>query len=420
MLVEKLKDEGTPYYIVLHDLHKAGILFDDKLSVFFGNIFEEETYSRLNIATAKMVFANQDAITNAHIALVIRQISDIPIVALIEDENSRTILEKAGCTHILPVKALLGESLSNRTMAGGLKSSVVGNFDKFEIAKIPVYSTAFQGKSISSLKITEDTNVKIVGIWERSDFLLPEPDFILTKSSILVLMGENKELLELNASLSICNPNNNPIIIIGCGAVGLSVAKDFDKNNVPYIIVDKEEGVYNLEKGTFLKGDASKPGVLEAAGIANAPSVAITTNDDGINSYLTIYCRLLNKDICIISRANYDKNLNSLYKAGADFVVPYNMIGSNMVYNIIHQRNLILRTEGLSIFKYKVSRALDHKTLKKSNIRGFTQCNVICLRRNDKLDFDIKDSTILYQDDILFLIGTTDQEHKFFNIFGDK
>ncbi len=420
-LIEKLKEEGTPYYIVVHDIHKAETLFDDKLSVFFGSVFDEETYRRLNISTAKLVFANQDAVTNSHIALVVRQVSDIPIVALIEDEGSRLVLKKAGCTYVLPVKHILGKSVSNRTMSGSLKTSTVGNFDQFEIANIPVYATPFQNKKIDDLMITENTNVKIVGVWERTNFKPPEPNTVLTKSSILVLMGEKEELFELNSCLSIYHPINIPIIIIGGGAVGLAVAQDLDKKNVPYILVDKNDIDIDVElkNGSFLKGDPLETSVLEEAGISSAPSVAITTNNDEINNYLTIYCRMLNKEICIISRANYEKNLNSLYKAGADFVVPYNMLGSNMVYNIIHQRNLILRTEGLSIFEYKISKKLAKKTVLKSKIRKYTQCNIICIKRNKETIYEIKKSTILNLNDILCVIGTTEQEHKFFKIFGD-
>ncbi len=417
MLVEKLRDEKMPYYFVEHDLHKAETLFDDKMSVCFGNVFEEDTYKRLNIGAASMVFANQDDVTNAHLAVVIRQISDIPIAALVEEEHSRKILENAGCTHILPVKRLVGKSLSNKTMSGSLKSNVVGDFDDYEIAKVPVFSTPFEGKRISELKITENTNVGIVGIWERADFLPPNHEFVLTKSSILVLMGAKDEIFDLDECLSIYHPTDRPIIIIGGGAVGLSVAHDLDKKGASYVLIDKNEVFAKLEKGLFIKGEASKPGVLESAGIANAPSVVITTNDDGINNFLTIYCRMLNNDICIICRANYEKNLNSLYKAGADFVTPYNMIGSNMLYNIIHRRNLILRTEGLSIFEYNIPHALVGKTLKQSGIREAVGCNVICLRRGGETLYDVKNYTQLNSGDIICMIGTTDQEHKFFSVF---
>lgn len=416
-LVAKLQEEEIPYYIVEHDLQKAETMFDDKLSICFANLFEEETYERLNISFAKVVFANQDVVTNTHITLAIRQLSDIPIITLIEEEHTAKVLKQAGATHILNVKGLLGESLSNRTMAGSVKSSFVGNFDKFEIAKVPVYSTPFEGQTISSLKITENTNVRVVGVWERSDFLPPEPDFTLTKSSILILMGEKSEHLGLDECLSIYHPINKPIIIIGGGTVGLSVAKDLDKKDAPYVLIDKNDIQAKLKKGRFVKGDATKPGVLETAGISDTPSVAITTNEDGINNYLTIYCRMLNNDTCIICRANYEKNLNSLYMAGADFVVPYNMIGSNMVYNIIHQRNLILRTEGLSIFEYKVLDSLNGKTLDNSEIRESTGCNVICLRRNNKTIYNIGYNTTLHLNDIICIIGTTDQEHKFFKVF---
>ena len=61
--------------------------------------------------------------------------------------------------------------------------------------------------------------------------------------------------------------------------------------------------------------------VLEAAGIDDAGAILITTHDDNVNVYLTRYCRGLRPDARIVSRSKLDRNVSTLYRAGADAVL---------------------------------------------------------------------------------------------------
>jgi voltage-gated potassium channel Kch len=72
-----------------------------------------------------------------------------------------------------------------------------------------------------------------------------------------------------------------------------------------------------------LPGDASDRRLLERAGIDRASSVLLTTNDDGVNIYLTVFCRRLNPSLRIVSRVTHERNLEAIHRAGADFVLSY-------------------------------------------------------------------------------------------------
>ena len=48
--------------------------------------------------------------------------------------------------------------------------------------------------------------------------------------------------------------------------------------------------------------------VLNDAGIKDATSVLVTTHDDAVNVYLTLYCRRLRPDMLILSRSTLDRN----------------------------------------------------------------------------------------------------------------
>ena len=412
-LVEKLRLTNRPFIFVEQDASKAESLHEAGLPVVCSELSEKETYRNLNIDSANMVFANQLDVINSHIALTVRGISDIPIIALAEVSASVDILEFAGCNYVLPVKEILGKYLVNRCMAGAIHSNTLGKFEKLDIVEFPVYGTPFLGKAVSSLKIKDITGVEIIGIWERGNFFPPDPEYILTTRSILLLIGEKENLEELDTLMAIYFLSDKPIVVIGAGGVGLSVVRELDKKETPYSLVDVKECKQALAKGRFIRGDAKERSVLEEAGILEASTAVITTNDDGTNGYLTLYCRSLNKKLRIVTRANLDRNQNAIHKAGADFVVSYTMIGASLVNNILQKGDLTILIEGLHIFRYKSPRVLIGKTIAQANISAMTGCNIIALDMNGKIINFPRPTIVLGKDDTIIMMGNMEQEHEF-------
>src|SRR5690606_37373781 len=96
-----------------------------------------------------------------------------------------------------------------------------------------------------------------------------------------------------------------PILIIGGGRVGKATGKALAARGLDYRIVERiPERIRDPEK--YILGDAAELEVLEKAGIREAPTILITTHDDDMNIYLTIYCRRLRPDAQIISRAGLE------------------------------------------------------------------------------------------------------------------
>jgi Trk K+ transport system NAD-binding subunit len=269
------------------------------------------------------------------------------------------------------------------------------------------------GQKISELKIRETLGINIVGIWERGRFSTPMPDNILTPKSVLLLMGAKDKLLEFDAYMSIYFPADKPIVIIGAGRVGIYVAHELDKKKISYTIVDTIDCNEKLEMGRFVKGDAKEREVLEEAGIMEAPTAVLTTSDDGTNGYLTLYCRALNEKLRIVSRAIFTKNIDTIHKAGADFVVSYSMIGTSIVNNILQKQNLNMLAEGLHIFRHKTPLSIVGQTIAQSKIASLTGCNIIAINRNDELIDSPHFSTVLGAEDVLVMIGNMGQEESF-------
>ena len=125
----------------------------------------------------------------------------------------------------------------------------------------------------------------------------------------------------------------------------------------------------SIDPEKLIAGDAANHGVLLAAGIMEAPAVAITTHDDDTNIYLTTYCRNLRPDIQIITRATLERNVQILHRAGCDFVMSYASMGANMIVNILRHGDIVMLAEGVDVFKVKLPPSLSGKRLSETAIR---------------------------------------------------
>ena len=145
-LVERLAEERIPYFVIEPDPIRAGQLFSDRVAVLAGENDNRATYERALAATARMVLANCEDTTNTNITLTVREVApEVPVAAVVEEEDSVDVLELSGATAVLPLKHQLGDYLANRVDAGRLEAHVVGEFKGLQIAELPVRDTMFAG-----------------------------------------------------------------------------------------------------------------------------------------------------------------------------------------------------------------------------------------------------------------------------------
>ena len=129
-----------------------------------------------------------------------------------------------------------------------------------------------------------------------------------------------------NELFCIYKVSNAPVVIIGGGGVGMEAARTLVEQGIDYRIVEKD-AIQAQKLDNCIVGNAADFEVLKRAEIMNALTVIITTHDDDINVYLTVYCRRLNPEIQIISRVTQERNIATLHRAGADFVMSYASMG---------------------------------------------------------------------------------------------
>jgi Trk K+ transport system NAD-binding subunit len=163
----------------------------------------------------------------------------------------------------------------------------------------------------------------------------------------------------------------------------------------------------------YVTGDAADRDVLEEAGLAQADAILVTTHDDDINVYLTRYCRGLRPDVRIVSRARLDRNVTTLYRAGADAVLSYAGTGSATIWNHFRSDETLLVAQGLHVFRTAVPNELAGQTLAEAHVRRRTGCNVVAVERNGELMANPDATVPLPSDGDLVLVGTNDAEARF-------
>ena len=383
-LIERLELSGVPAYLIEPDPEVAMTLHDAGTRVVAGNIDSAETYRAAGASRARLVLANASDTVNSNIVLTAREISEtLPIVALAEVMDSIDVLELSGATHVLPLTHRLGEHLANRVSAGTARVNTIGKFHDLALAEFPVHNTPLEGRTVSEIGLREATGITIVGIWKHGQL---EPAFADTQLSPYcspVVIGTTPQIEELNEQLVIYDANPNPVLVIGGGKVGRAAARALKRREIPVHMVERdvslEARIADIPDQLFL-GDAADREVLDQAGIAEAPSVLLTTHDDAMNVYLTVYCRKLNPDARILTRVTHERNVEAIQRAGADFVLSYSSFGAQTVFSIVRDRELVVLGEGVDLFHMPLPTSLHGKTLAEAEIGARTGLNVIAIR----------------------------------------
>lgn len=416
-LIEKLRQYQYPYVLLVADLAEALNLHDLGYKVMLGDLDSPTTYQRARVESALLVVSTGTDHLNANIAATVREISEtVPIITTANNAASVDVLKLAGSTSVIQLGEMMGQSLARRVADGETLAHVIGQFDDLLIAEAIVRDTPLVGKTLRDNQLRQSAGVHVLGIWSRGTFQPADAELVITEDTVLVLAGGEEHIENYNRQFRSYSPPNAPVVIIGGGRVGKATGKALGARGLDYRIVEKApDRIRDHEK--YVLGDASEIEVLERAGIREASTLIITTHDDDMNIYLTIYCRRLRPDIQIISRAGLDRNIATLHRSGADFVMSYASMGANAVINLIGRDNILMVAEGLDLFEVEIPDALEGQTIAESGIRRKTGCSVIAMRQDGhmKVAFDLHQP--LPADTRIILVGTPEAEKRFLELY---
>ena len=407
----------VPYVVLVEDVDEAGRLHDEGRNVMVGPLDDPATYQRARVQHAAMVVATRDDQTNTNIAFTVREIA--PEVAIVASANSPAavdILEIAGADNVVQLGEILGASMAARALGLGGHSHVIGEFVGLRIAEAGVVGTDLVDRTLEEAGLRERFNVGLIGVWDRGDFEIATAGTRLRESSLLLLAGTSEQLGRFDDRYAVDSPDAPKAVIIGGGRVGRAAGHALAGEGVDYAIVEQlaereRDGV------RYVIGDAADRGVLTSAGIDDADAVLITTHDDNVNVYLTRYCRGLRPDVRIVSRSRLDRNVSTLYRAGADSVLSYAATGSTAIWNELRRDETLLIAHGLHVFRSPIPNELVGKTLAETHVYRRTNCNVVAVDSGDRIIANLDAHEPLPADCELLLVATNEAKAQFTEVF---
>jgi hypothetical protein len=84
----------------------------------------------------------------------------------------------------------------------------------------------------------------------------------------------------------------------------------------------------------------------------------------------------------IVSRITYERNVEAIHRAGADFVLSYTSLGVEAVLSILRGHDLVLLGEGVELFSIPVPASLADRPLRESGIGSKTGLSVVAHARH--------------------------------------
>ena len=417
-LVKLLTAAGVEAYVVVADPAEATPLLDANYRVMVGPLDDPATWRAARVDQAALVATTGSDTTNTNVTFTIRETgATLPIVATASADASVDILELAGCTRVLKLGQMLGEAFARRVLGRDGRTRIVGEFDDLFIAEAAVAGTNLAGRTLAEARLREEAGLNAVGVWQRGMFEPARPETRLETGSVLVLAGSREQLARYDELHGAADAAAGLTLVIGSGRVGRGVAAALAAEGLDCRVIDRDAARLR-DPARSVVGDAADHEVLERAGIRTCSAVVITTHDDDVNVYLTLYCRKLRPDVQILSRSNRERNVSTLHRAGADFVMSYATTGATAISNLLKRVDILLVAEGLHVFRLDTPPALVGRCLAETDIRRATGCTVIAIGLHDHFDPNPDALRKLEAGSELVLIGDVEAESRFIERFG--
>jgi voltage-gated potassium channel len=412
-LIARCNRSGVPYVVIVPDLAEALALFDRGYQVLVGDLDDPNTYRAARVGSASLVSTTRNDTSNTNIVFTVRESNArVPIVATASASASVDILELAGCDRVLQLGEMLGEAMAERVLGDDGRSHVVGRFGELLIAEANAAGTPLVSHTIAEAALRSRYRVTAVGVWERGRFRSVGPDTPVTDNTTLILAGSRDQLDTYDAAFATGRDVDTRVIVVGGGRVGRAACRAVERAGLDPVIIERvAERV--RDPARYVHGDAAELAVLRQAGIDRASAVLITTHNDDVNVYLTLYCRRLRPRLQVISRANLDRNVTTLHRAGADAVLSYASMGAMALWNTLGLNDTLVVAEGLDVFRVAMPADLAGRTLRQTNVTARTGCTIVAVAHGPVMRTNPDPDDPLPADADLIVIGDAEAEGAF-------
>lgn len=416
-LIPMLERYGHRYVVLCPTLQEALELDERGVRVAVGDLDDPGTYERMRVGQAAMLVTTRSDVVNTNAAFTAREVSEtVPIVATATSDASRDLLELAGATMVLRQEEMMGAALARRISIRDSDAHVIGHLGELLIAEALAYGTQLPGKTIGESGLRNLTGVGVIGVWDHGRLRVADRDTLIHSDTVFILAGTREQLDRYNAAFSNPDAPSPRVLVIGGGRVGRAASDALKSHGIQSTIIEKiAERVAGHPEAVI--GDATHMDVLKKACVREATSVIITTHDDDTNVALTIFFRKLRENWQILARSNFDRNVKTLSRAGADLVLSYASMGANTVFNLMRGGQTLLLAEGLRVFESPIPTELGGRSLGESQIRTRTGCTVISVEQEGRRELNPGVDFVMPRGGRMYLVGTLESEDRFLEMF---
>ena len=418
-LIARAKRAQIPTVVLVDDPLEAIKLQDEGYQVMVGPIDSPATYRRAGVERALMVVSTQADTTNTNVAFTVRAVSREVLIAVTADKKASTdVLELAGADYVMQLSHSLGTELAARVLGTRGESHVLDTIGHTLVAEAAVQGTSLVGATLAQAQARIASDTRILAVLQRGKLLRLQPSDTLADGMVLVIAGSQADLKQYDQQFQNPQTLDGQVLILGGGRVGRAVAAAFEASGETYSIVE-QVAQRVPEHLHAITGDAADIEILETAGLSEASAVVITTHDDDLNVYLTLYCRRLRPDLQIICRASSEYNVATLYRAGADSVLSYAAIGATGMWNTLGHTHRVVLAEGSELFTVELPKRLQGAQLDEPKIYEETGCHVVGAL-NTSGEVTGVESLATDDADQLILLGDRHAERAFRNKYAKK
>ena len=234
-----------------------------------------------------------------------------------------------------------------------------------------------------------------------------------------VVEGDLQERWAARRRVRMLDELTNHFIICGFGRIGQTIAREFSRQAVPFVIIERvaERMQAAINAGYLaVEADASSEQVLRRIGIERARGFIAAVGTDAENVYAVLTARLLKPDLFIIGRAETADAQSKLLRAGADRVLsPYQIGGLQLAQTALRPAvvdfvQLATTSDNLDLnmeqVKIGAGSSLAGRTIIEANLRQRFGVVVVGIQRADRtMQFNPAPETAMAVGDYLVVLG---------------
>ena len=374
----------------------------------------EEELDLAPLSRARALVLNGADDDNAVLALSAREQGfGGPIVAMISDPSRRTGTLLAGATAAFTPHHILAAVLAARASAS-INPRVAGvqPLDRLlEVAELRVHAASpLAHSSLAKARIRSETGANIVGQW--SDDQLHSPpgaDQELVPGMILVAAGTPDSIRRLS---EMARPitREGPLVVLGFGSIGQKLAELLRDVGENVCVIDSDQ-----RPGVDVVGDVLDQGVLERAPVATARAVVLTLESDNATRLALKVVRGYAADVPIIASVSAVENVERIQRAGADFALSVSQVAGQMLSYHVLGETVSLQPR-IKLAKIPPGQLTGRHPLT-AGIRERTGCSVVAVERRGEVLMDFPPAFELAAEDALYLCGTGNAFHRYYETF---